>query len=158
MGPFRCGRRGSPVSATPAIAGASPQVEWEMTTDMVRRGLPVAPVLVILGALGWGRNGALSTGYGLVLVLCNLLASAALMAWASKRSLGLLAGVAVGGFVARLAVVTLAVWAVKEMAWVELLPLGLTIVATQVGLLWWETRQISLSLAYPGLKPPSGRS
>lgn len=141
-----------------AAATPSTRVEWELATDMVRRGLPVAPVVVLLGALGWGVDGALSTGYALVLVLGNLLVSAALMRWAERKSLGVLAGVAAGGYAVRMAVVTLAVWAVKDMAWVELLPLGLTIVITQLGLLWWETRQISLSLAYPGLKPPSGRS
>lgn len=147
------------MSGTPAaVTDAPPQVEWEMATDMVRRGLPAAPVLLVLGTIGWGVHGLLSTGYGLVLVLGNLLASAALMRWAGKRSLGLLAGVAVGGYVVRMAVVTLAVYLVKGMDWVELLPLGLTIVVTQVGLLWWETRQISLTLAFPGLKPPSGRS
>lgn len=141
-----------------AVTEAPPQVEWQMATDMVRRGLPVAPVLVLVGTLGWGVHGALSTAYGLVLVLGNMLASAALMRWAASRSLGVLAGVTAGGYAVRMAVVTLAVWAVKDMAWVELLPLGLTIVVTQLGLLWWETRQISLSLAFPGLKPPSGRS
>ena len=147
------------MSATPsALTDAPPQVEWEMATDMVRRGLPAAPVVLAIGAVGWGVHGVLSTGYGLLLVLGNLLVSAALMRWAAKRSLGWLAGVAVGGYVVRMAVVTLAVYAVKGMDWVELLPLGLTIVITQVGLLWWETRQISLTLAFPGLKPPSGRS
>lgn len=145
------------MSTAPA-ATATTEVEWDMATDMVRRGLPVAPVLVVVGALGWGVDGALSTGYALVLVLGNLLVAAALMRWAARKSLGVLAGVAAGGYAVRMAVVTLAVWAVKDSSWVELLPLGLTIVVTQLGLLWWETRQISLSLAYPGLKPTSGRS
>lgn len=162
MGPLVGTAVTTPVSAsvTDNATGSSlaPQVEWEMATDMVRRGLPVAPVLILTGALGWGVHGALSTSFGLMLVLGNLLVSAALMAWAGKRSLGLLAGVAVGGYVVRMGVIALAVWAVKGMAWVELLPLGLTIVLTQLGLLWWETRQVSLTLAYPGLKPPSGRS
>ena len=148
---------GAPVNAGPAAA-APPQVEWEIATDMVRRGLPVAPVMILLGALGWGVHGALSAGYGIVLVLGNLLVSASLMKWAGQRSVTLLAGVAVGGYVVRMTVVALAVWAVKGMAWVELLPLGLTILITQLGLLWWETRQVSLTLAYPGLKPPPGRS
>lgn len=146
------------MTSAPAVSEAPPQVEWDLATDMVRRGLPLAPVVVLVGALGWGVHGALSTAYGLVLVLANLVVSAALMKWAGRRSLGLLAGVAVGGYAVRMAVVILAVYLVKEMDWVELLPLGLTILVTQLGLLWWETRQISLSLAYPGLKPPSGRS
>lgn len=134
------------------------QVEWQMATDMARRGLPLAPVLIAAGAAGWGVDGGLSTAYGLVLVLANLLVSAAMMRWAARRSLAMLAGVAVGGFAARLGLVTLAVWAVKDQAWVELVPLGVTILVTQLGLLWWETRHVSLTLAYPGLKPPPGRS
>lgn len=158
MGPFARRPWGPHMTTTPAVAEAPPQVEWEMATDMVRRGLPVAPLVVLIGAIGWGVHGALSTGYGLLLVLGNLLASAALMRWASNRSLGLMAGVAMGGYVVRMAVVTLAVMAVRHMNWVELLPMGLTIVTTQLGLLWRETRQLSFTLAYPGLKPPSGRS
>ena len=148
------------MSTAPAPStNALPQLEWDMATDMVRRAVPVAPVLVLLGALGWGVNGALSTGYALLLVLGNLLVSAALMRWAAhKQSLGLLAGVTAGGFVVRMGLVSLAVWLVKDMSWVELLPLALTILVTQLGLLWMETRQISLSLAFPGLKPMSGRS
>ena len=129
-----------------------------MATDMVRRGIPLAPLLVLVGAVGWGVHGAISTAYGVVLVLCNLLASAALMAWAGRRSIAMLAGAAAGGFAVRLAVATVAVWAVKDLAWAELVPLAATIMVSQLGLLWWETRQLSLSLAYPALKPPSGRS
>ncbi|MGH9152182.1 MAG: ATP synthase subunit I, partial [Acidimicrobiales bacterium] len=69
-----------------------------------------------------------------------------------------LAGAAAGGFAVRLAALVAAVALVKDLAWVELVPLGLTLVAAQVGLLWWEARHLSLSLAYPGLKPPPGRS
>ena len=31
--------------------------------------------------------------------------------------------------------------------------LGITVIVTHVGLLFWETRHVSASLAYPGLKP-----
>jgi hypothetical protein len=146
----------SAVAGSPAAP--APPVEWEMATDMVRRSLPFAPLPLVLGAAFHGTNGALSAGFGLLLVLANLVAAGALMKWAAKRSLGLLAGVAVGGFALRLAVLVLAVSLVRDLAWVELVPLGLTLVAAQVGLLWWETRHLSLSLAYPGLKPPLGRS
>ena len=143
---------------TAATAPAPAQLEWDMATDMVRRGLPAAPVVVILAAVGWGVDGALSAGVALVLVLANLLVSAATMRWAARHSLAVLGAAAAGGFAVRIALVTLAVWAVKDQAWVELVPLGVTILVTQLGLLWWETRHVSLSLAYPGLKPPSPRS
>ena len=141
-----------------AVAQPAAQAEWEMATDMVRRGLPAAPLVMALAAAGWGVNGSLSAAFALVLVLANLLVAAALMGWGGRRSLGVLATVAVGGFAVRVALVTFAVWAVKDQAWVELVPLGITILVTQLGLLWWETRHVSLTLAYPGLKPPSGRS
>lgn len=149
------GRRVSVVANRPPDA---PPVEWEMATDMVRRSLPFAPAPVALGALFYGVDGALSAAFGVVLVLANLVAAGALMVWGAKRSLGVLAGVAVGGFALRLAVLVLVLSLVKDLSWVEMVPLGLTVVAAQVGLLWWETRHLSLSLAYPGLKPPLGRS
>jgi len=46
-----------------------------------------------------------------------------------------------------------AVWAVKDLSWVEPLPLGLTLIVTHLGLLLWELRYVSASLAFPGLKP-----
>ena len=165
MGPLRsppCRPRGWCLVS--AVTGAgdrgveAPRVEWEMATDMVRRGVPVAPLPVLIAAAFHGVDGALSAGYGVVLVLLNLLASAGLMAWAAGRSLGVIAGVASAGYAVRLGLLTFAVWLVKDMAWVELVPLGLTILVAQLGLLWWETRHLSLSLAYPGLKPPPGRS
>ena len=146
----------SAVADSPAVP--APGVEWDMATDMVRRALPLAPVPPVLGAAFLGLDGALSASFGLLLVLANLVVAGAVMAWGARRSLGVLAGVAVGGFALRLAVLVLAVSLAKDMGWVELVPLGITIVVAQVGLLWWETRHLSLSLAYPGLKPPLGRS
>ena len=35
--------------------------------------------------------------------------------------------------------------------------LGVTLIVTHLGLLIWETRHVSASLAYPGLKPTGGR-
>jgi hypothetical protein len=58
-----------------------------------------------------------------------------------------------GGYIGRLALVVLAIVAVKDASWVEHAPFYGTILLTHVGLLVWETRSISASLAYPGLKP-----
>jgi hypothetical protein len=61
---------------------------------------------------------------------------------------------AMGGFLVRMALIVLAVQAVKGQAWVEVVPLGITIVVTHLGLLIMESRHVSASLAYPALKPP----
>ena len=34
-----------------------------------------------------------------------------------------------------------------------LVPFGVTIIVTHLGLLFWETRYVSASLAFPALKP-----
>jgi hypothetical protein len=136
------------VSATDA-----PPVERQVAGDMIRRALPVAPVLVAVAALVWGLDGGLSAAYGLAIVLANFALAAALLSWAGRRSVALLMGVALFGYLMRLALVAGAVLAVKDLAWVELMPLGLTIVVTHLGLLLWETSRVSASLAFPGLKP-----
>jgi hypothetical protein len=61
--------------------------------------------------------------------------------------------VAFGGFVLRMGLLVLAVQLVKDQAWVDAVPLGITILVAYLGLLFWETRFVSASLAFPGLKP-----
>ena len=137
----------------PDAALEFPPVERDVVVDMLRRAIPVAPVLIALATIGWGINGGLSAAYAIALVLLNFVLAAAIMAWAVRISLAFLMGSVLFGYLARLALITVAVLAVKNMAWVELVPLGFTLVITHLGLLIWETRHVSASLAYPGLKP-----
>jgi hypothetical protein len=44
---------------------------------------------------------------------------------------------------------------VQDAGWVEPTALGLTLVVTHLGLLVWELRFVSISLAHPGLRPTS---
>jgi hypothetical protein len=76
-----------------ATAGpvAGPAVEKQLATDLVKRGLIVAPVLLLVADAGW----------------------------------------------------------------VAKVPLGVTLIVTHLGLLLWETKYVSASLAFPGLKPNS---
>lgn len=127
--------------------------ERELVFDMLRRAVPVAPVLVVAGAIGWGWNGALSAGFGVLVVLVNLLLAAGLLAGAAKISSTAIMIAAVGGFGVRMSLVVIALAVVRDLPWVEVIPLGVTIVVTHVGLLVWESRNVSASLAYPALKP-----
>jgi hypothetical protein len=130
-----------------------PAPEREIATDMVRRALPAAPVVVVLALLPWGVDGALSAAFAIVVVVANFLLAAWVLAAASRISYGLLMGAALFGYLVRIALIGLAVWAVKDLSWVEPLPLGLTLIVTHLGLLLWELRYVSASLAFPGLKP-----
>ncbi len=137
--------------APQALAGPSPAAE--VAIDMVKRGLPVLPLAMVVGAIFAELDGALSVAFGMTLVLANLLLSAALLSWASKISFAMVASVALGGYVMRLGLIFLAVWLVKDQSWVAMVPLGITIIVTHLGLLLWEMRHVSASMAHPGLKP-----
>jgi hypothetical protein len=130
-----------------------PAVEQQVARDMIRRALPVAPVLMLIAGLIWGLPGALSCGYAIVIVLANFALSAAILTATARISLVVLMAAVMAGYVVRLALVTLAVLAVIHQSWVAVVPLALTLMITHLGLLFWETRYVSATLAYPGLKP-----
>jgi hypothetical protein len=134
---------------TPETRAPEPQLAF----DMLRRGLPVAPVLIALSAVVWGAHGALSSAFAIALVLVNLVLSALSLAWAARISPTALMATALGGFLVRMTLLVIAVALVKDQSWVEVVPLGITIVVTHLGLLFWESRHVSASLAYPALKP-----
>ncbi len=129
----------------------SPEVE--IATDMVRRALPVAPLIILVCGLIWGVDGALSSAYGVAIVLVNFLLAAALLAWAARISPTMIMAATLGGFLLRMVLIVVAVSLVHHASWAVMVPLLFTILVTHVGLLIWETRYVSLSLAYPGLKP-----
>jgi hypothetical protein len=133
------------------IEGPSPVHEIGM--DLVKRGLIISPVMIAAGALFGGTAGAASVAYGLAIVLFNFWLSAATIAFTARISLALMMGGVLFGFLIRLAVIFLAVWLVKDAAWINLIALGITIIITHLGLLFWELRHVSATLAYPGLKP-----
>lgn len=146
-----------PAGGTTAGPAARPSRERApervIAADLLRRAVPVAPVVVGLSALGWGTRGALSALFAVALVLVNLALSAASLAWAAKVSPAVLMGTALGGFLVRMALVVVAVSAVRSASWVAPVPLGLTVIVTHLGLLVWESRHVSASLAFPALKP-----
>ena len=139
------------------VVDATPPVERQVVTDMVRRSLPVLPVIVVLAGLGWGAAGAASSAYAIGLVLLNFLFSAVLLETAARISLALLMVAALGGFIVRLAMITAAVLLVKDESWMAMVPLSITLIVTHLGLLVWESRHVSASLAFPALKPVGGR-
>lgn len=130
----------------------------QVARDMVRRGLPFIPVGIVIGALIDGFAGSASVVYAMALVMVNFVLSAYLLAWAARISIALVASVALGSYVLRLGMIFAAVWLVKDADWVRMVPLGITIIVTHLGLLAWELRYVSASFAHPGLKPQSGGS
>jgi hypothetical protein len=129
--------------------------EQVLARDMAKKAVPFAPVPIILSAFFWGFDGAVSSAVGVIVVVVNFLLAAALMAWSARISIGLLMGAALGGYILRLGLILVTVLLIKDFAWVEIIPLGLTLVVTHLGLLVWEMRYVSASLAFPDLRPTS---
>jgi len=130
-----------------------PAPEAALVRDIIKRGLFVAPILIGLCAIVWGANGAYSCAYAFAIVFCNFGLAAALVSYTARISYAFMMASMLFGYLLRLALVAVAVFVVRNSSWVELLPLGLTIIFAHLGLLFWEMRYVSLSLAFPGLKP-----
>lgn len=146
---------GSTVSvAGPTALGGldGPPVERMIVQDMLRRGWPALLALVALGGF-WGVDGVLSAGFGVALAVANAALAAALVSGAARVSLGLLYTAALGGYLVRLGLITLAVLLVINQGWVEVVPLSSALVVAHLGLFIWEARFVSTQLAFPGLKP-----
>ena len=131
----------------------APPVERSIAVDMLKRGALVAPVAIGIAAALGGGDVAASVAYGIAIVLANLALSAVMLGWAAKQTPTILMMVALGGFFVRMGIVTLAILAVKDQDWVVLWPMGVAVLVASLGLLFWETRYVSASLAFPGLKP-----
>ena len=130
-----------------------PAPEKMVARDLVKHGLMVLPAALILGFIGWGTDGVASVAFAYALVLANFVVAAALLGWAAKVSYGLLMAVSLFGFLIRMAAIIAAVLLVADQPWVADVPLCVTLIVTHLGLLLWELRYVSASLAYPGLKP-----
>ena len=89
----------------------------------------------------------------MAIVIANLAMSGATLSWAARTSLNLLMVAALGGFLLRMGLVVVVISMIRHEPWVDLPTLAVTLLLTQLGLLFWETKYVSATLAYPGLKP-----
>jgi hypothetical protein len=135
----------------------APEVERELAFDMLKRGVWFAPAILLLATLIWGTKGASSAAVAVAVVAVNLVLAALGLSWAAKRSLNAIMAMSLGGFAVRMGLVCAVLFAVRDASWVDLTALGVTVLVTHLGLLFWELRFVSASLAYPGLKPPADK-
>jgi hypothetical protein len=127
--------------------------ERRIAFDLARHGLYVAPGVVLVAGLLRGADGAASAAVGLGLALGNFLLTAIALAWAARRSPAVLTTVALGGFAVRMGVLLAAMLLADALFdWTDVVVLGLTLFVTHLGLLFWEIRSLSLTLAEPGLR------
>lgn len=149
-------RSGAVVSdaSVPELSVPDPDgIESRIARDLARRALVVAPILMLAVGLWRGPDAALGVALAFLLVAGNFLISAALLNHAARISPTLLMGAALGGFIVRLGVVIGVALIVQALDIVDFPVFLITVLVAHLGLLFWETRSISFSLASPGLKP-----
>jgi hypothetical protein len=129
------------------------RIESRIAVDLSRRALLVAPVAMLGVGLWRGVDAAGAVALALAVVVVNLLIAAASLGWAARTSPNLLMGVALFGFIGRLALLTAIGAGIKALGIVDWPVFCITLVVGYLGLLFWELRSVSLSLASPGLKP-----
>ena len=135
----------------------APEVERELAFDMLKRGVWFAPAVLVVATMIWGAQGASSAAIAVALVAVNLVLAALSLSWAAKVSLSAIMAVSLGGFAVRMGLVCLVLLVVRNEPWINLTALGITVLVTHLGLLFWELRYVSASLAYPGLKPTADK-
>jgi len=131
----------------------APEVERQLVADMLRRGVWFLPLVIAVATAIWGTKGAGSAAVAAGLVAVNLALAALGFSWAAKISLTAIMAMAFGGFAARMGLVVVVLLLVRHQPWIDLTALGVCVLVTHLGLLFWELRFVSASLAFPGLKP-----
>lgn len=130
-----------------------PPVERRIATDLARHGLMVAPAIVVVAGLLRGVDGAASAALGLGVLVLNLFAAAVTLEWGARRGGNTLFAVALGGFLFRMVSILVVILVARALfGWVDVIVLALTLFVTHLGLLFWELRSVSFSLAAPGLQ------
>jgi hypothetical protein len=119
----------------------------EPEREAIRRVLPWAPVALVvsfvLGRIFGGTDAAWSAAIAVVIVFVNFVAAALSVAWAAHISPPILYAVAMGGFVVRLIVYTIALVLLNTLAWFSPVAFALTLVPVMIGLLVVEARALS---------------
>jgi hypothetical protein len=124
-------------STVPELSVPDPDgIESRIARDIARHALWVAPVAILALGIWQGVGGALGVALALLVVLANFLITGALLGWAARIS----PAMGMGLLVQQIDAVNLDVFVVS-------------VLVLHLGLLFWEMRSISFSLASPGLKP-----
>ena len=135
------------MSAGPAI----PQVEREIAFDLIRRGIIVAPLIVaVRGAARLA--GCHQLRYRGWTVALNFAVAAVIIPARAAPAHGIAVGACVG-YLVRLGIVLVALIPLRHQPWIDLPVFGIVLVATHLGLLFWEMKYLSITLGAPALRP-----
>ena len=127
--------------------------EATVARDLVRRAFLILPLGVLAVGIWRGLDGAASVALAGAVVSINFLLAATFITWGARISPSVLMSAVLGGFLFRMTLVLVVFAIASNVSWIDMPVFAITVICSHLGLLFWESRAVSLTLAYPGLKP-----
>jgi len=110
-------------------------VEAIIGTNIAKRAVFVAPVLILVFGLLRGWEGAIAAAIGCAIVVVNFLAGGWIMSTAAAISLSLYHAAALFGFLIRLGLITLTMLVIIQLTEIDRLAMGISVVVCYLVLL-----------------------
>jgi hypothetical protein len=117
--------------------------EHELVRRLLPYSLPAFAVAALLGALIDGPGAAWSAGIAVVVVAANFVGNAYSVAWAARIAPTVLMAVGLGGFMARLATLTVALLVLDRLGWFSPIAFAAAFVPTTIALLAVEMKLLA---------------
>jgi hypothetical protein len=117
--------------------------EHELVRRLLPYSLPATAVATVAGALLGGAGAALSAGIGVAAVAANFIGFAYSVSLAARIGPTVLMAVGLGGFVVRLATLTVALLLLDRLAWFSPIAFAAAFVPTTIALLVVEMRLLA---------------
>ncbi len=136
---------------------ATAEPELELVRRVLPLSVPAIAAAAILGGLFGGRDAALSAALAIVVVSANFVFFAYSVAYAARISLTLLYGVALGGFLVRMAVLVVLLLLLQDLSWFSVGAFIAAFVVCTVALLAVEIQMISGRMQADLWSLPEGR-
>ena len=121
----------------------APEPERALIRRVSPFAVPAALLAYVVGALFGGADAGWSAVIAVVLVYLNFVANALSISWAASVSPTLVSIVALGGYVVRLIIYTVALVLLNQLPWFSPVAFALTLVPAIVGLLIFEAKALS---------------
>ncbi|MGH2596076.1 MAG: ATP synthase subunit I [Actinomycetota bacterium] len=120
-----------------------PEPERALIRRVSPFAVPAVVVAYVVGALFGGATAGWSAAIAIVIVYLNFVANALSIAWAASTSPPLVSIVALGGYVVRLIVYTIALVLLNQLSWFSPVAFALALVPAIVALLIYEAKALS---------------
>lgn len=114
-------------------------IELQMVRRMVRRGMLLAPFVIVALAVAGGTEYAVSGAVGLAMTLGNLYLAARVIGGVAEKNPGMLLAAAMVAFTVGLALVTGLSFVLKTASLVYFPVTGFTLIGAHLVLVLWES-------------------